>query len=181
MYMDQKQFLDIIAKHDHTQLIIAIEGLCGSGKSQLAHEIIEVFGGIIIHMDDFCLPMNERRNEIAGHMDFERFQYEVLESLKACKDFTYQRFDCHTQSYQPCSQAYHPLIVVEGSYCMHPCLQKYYDLSCFIEVSEELRIKRLKEREKDYFDTFITVWQQKELDYHQTYQIKDKCNYIVRG
>lgn len=42
-------------------------------------------------------------------------------------------------------------------------------------------MQRLKEREKDYFETFVAVWQKKEMDYHQAYSISQHCNVLIKG
>lgn len=180
--MHQTQFIERLTKRSQKDLyIIAIEGLCGSGKSVLAQKIYQRFGGIVIHMDDFCLPINQRRDEIAGHIDFQRFQDEILTPLSEGKDLNYHIFDCQHQTYHLCHQAYSPLVIIEGSYCMHPCLQVDYDVRCFVETDEEIRMQRLKEREKDYFETFVAVWQKKEMDYHQAYFISQHCNVLIKG
>jgi pantothenate kinase len=63
---------------------------------------------------------------------------------------------------------------------MHPQLAQYYDFSCFVEVDEALRMKRLQMREQERFEMFMKVWQQKELTYHQAYQIKSQCDAIIK-
>ena len=179
--MDQTTLIHFLSQQSKNQLfIVAIEGLCGSGKSVLAQKLHQQCGGILIHMDDFCMPKVLRRNEIAGHIDFQRLIAEVFMPLRQQKDLEYHRFDCHSQTYKDAYQDYHNLVIVEGSYSMHPQLKQYYDFSCFVEVDETLRIKRLQEREQERFETFIKVWQQKELDYHHTYQIKRQCDAMIK-
>lgn len=179
--MDQTTLINILAKQSKKQLfIVAIEGLCGSGKSVLAQKISQQCPCIVIHMDDFCVPKEQRRKELAGHIDFQRLKNEVFEPLKQHQALAYQRFDCHSQTYVDVDELYQNLVIVEGSYSMHPLLQEYYDFSCFVEVDEELRLKRLQEREQERFEMFLNVWQQKEIDYHQAYQIKKQCDYIIK-
>ena len=179
--MDQATLISFLSQQSKNQLfIVAIEGLCGSGKSLLAQKLHQLCGGILIHMDDFCVPKELRRDEIAGHIDFQRLKDEVLNPLTNHQDIQYRRFDCHSQSYMNMNQDFQNLVIVEGSYSMHPQLTKYYDFSIFVEVDESLRIKRLQMREQERFEMFMKVWQQKELAYHQAYQIRSQCDVIIK-
>ena len=178
--MNPQALIEYIKKHNQPFLMVVIEGLCGSGKTTLATMIQQACGGMIIHMDDFCLPKNQRRNEIAGHIDFKRFQEEVIIPLQKHQNLFYHRFDCHKQEYVAIQQEFQPLIIIEGSYSMHPCLGIYYDISCFVTLDEKQRIQYLKEREQDHFDSFMNIWEQKERVYHQAYDILSKCDVMIK-
>ena len=43
------------------QVILSIDGRCGSGKSSLAEAIGNTYDCNIMHMDDFYLPMIKRQ------------------------------------------------------------------------------------------------------------------------
>ena len=62
--------------------VIAIDGSCASGKSTLADEIKELFGGTVIQADSFFLPADmrtaERLSEPGGNFHRERFCDEVI-------------------------------------------------------------------------------------------------------
>lgn len=65
--------------------VLAIDGPCGSGKSTLACALARRFGGEIIHMDDFFLPLSlrtpQRYREPGGNVHYERFWAQVGEPL----------------------------------------------------------------------------------------------------
>ena len=178
--MDQTTLIEIVLqKRKQGSCIIAIEGLCGSGKSTLAKQLQTLCGGVLIHMDDFCLPISKRTTGIAGHMDLKRLKEEIIIPWKQQSTLNYHKFDCKNQQYIQCETNYQPILIIEGSYCMHPDLEEDYDICCFVETKEEQRMKHLIQREKDNIQTFLEIWQQKELEYHKYYQIKEKCDYII--
>ena len=88
-------------KNPGKQVIIAIDGMCGAGKSTLAGLLHERLESNLFHMDDFFLKPNqrtaERLKEIGGNVDYERFQEEVLDHLQDVQEFTYGVFDCRKQ------------------------------------------------------------------------------------
>ena len=61
--------------------ILTIDGRCGSGKSTLGKLLSDVYQCPLIHMDDFCVPKELRRDEIAGHIDFQRLKDEVYKKI----------------------------------------------------------------------------------------------------
>ena len=67
-------------------VVIAIDGRCGSGKTYLAELIGRLFPCNICHMDDFYMPMEQRRKnwmEIpGGNMSLKRFLREVLHPIR---------------------------------------------------------------------------------------------------
>ena len=67
-------------------LLLAIDGRCGSGKTTLAAALQERLHCGVFHMDDFYLPFEartpERLAQPGGHMDFDRFEKEVLRPLR---------------------------------------------------------------------------------------------------
>ena len=79
-------------------VILAIDGRCGSGKSSLGRVLEEVFSCPVVHMDDYYLPAagrNANWMEIpAGNMDLERFRAEVLEPARKGEDIRYRPYNC---------------------------------------------------------------------------------------
>ncbi|MDE7298024.1 MAG: uridine kinase [Lachnospiraceae bacterium] len=88
-------------------IVIAVDGRCGSGKTQLAKLLAQRFKGRIVHTDDFYLPFETRRpgwEKIAGaNMDFERLHREVVLPAAQGKAIRYLPYRCHgaqaTQKY----------------------------------------------------------------------------------
>ena len=167
------------------RVVIAIDGMCASGKSTLADEIQAVFGGTVIRADSFFLPFDMRREERlgepGGNFHRERFFDEIISKLKEDKPFSYGVFDCG------CGEITHSvtvdekkLIIIEGSYCMHPALNADYGLTIFCMTTPENQIERIRKRNGEKaLETFKDKWIPLENNYFITYNIQKLCDVTV--
>lgn len=164
---------------------IAIDGPCCSGKSTLALRIKELYGGVVIPLDAFFLPpplrTRERLAEPGGNIQYERFLEEAATGIKTHTGFSYHPFHCGTRQLQgavqvPCA----PLRIMEGSYSMHPKFAGLYDLSVFLEISEEHQAKRLRKRETpQQAERFFKEWMPMENQYFQVYEISKQADFLL--
>lgn len=159
-------------------ITIAIDGMCASGKSELANILQSVFDLEIIHMDDFYLPKSLRKDDwfeaIAGNMNLEYFKEHIFS-----EKLEYQTFDCQTQSYSDLIVKDKPkILLVEGTYSLHPLLQDHYDLKIFLKCSKEKQIARLSQREIN-IENFAKIWIKKETDYFNQLKIIDNCDLVI--
>ena len=175
----------LLGKKD--RLIVALDGMSCSGKTTFAAQLAERFSGSVVHMDDFFLPRDrfteERQALPGGNMDRERFLGEVLVPLKAGADFAYAPFSCQEQSLLPDKvQVSGRLIIVEGAYALLPAWGKYYDLSLFLQVSEEEQQGRLLLRNGARgMVPFLTRWIPREESYFAACDVRARCDEIVDG
>lgn len=89
-------------------------------------------------------------------------------------------FSCKEQKYIERIKIVSPkIIIIEGSYSMHPSYGKYMDCSIFLKTSKEVQIKRLKKRNKDNFLDFINKWIPYEEKYFSFYDIENRCDFII--
>ena len=144
--------------------IIAIDGNCASGKSTLAAKLAEELDATLFHMDDYFLRPEqrtaERRAEIGGNVDRERFYEEVLLPLTKRESVTYRRFDCRTQTLLP-AVIVEPKarILIEGSYALHPMLRPHYDLRILLRIDPAVQRERILLREgAERAETFFSLW-----------------------
>lgn len=172
------EHLKIINKE---QIIIAIDGMSGSGKSTYAKAISERVSATVIHMDDYFLRpeqrTEERLNTPGGNVDVERLISEVIVPASKGEAFTYKPFDCHTMSFKE-AKIIKPekLIILEGSYSCHPSLFSYSDLHVFLTTDRLTQIKRILLRsgyEKTHI--FIDKWIPLENRYFDYYEISERC------
>lgn len=133
--------------------IVAIDGRCASGKSTLAESLRKEFGSScsLVHMDDFFLQPAQRTPERYGqpgeNVDHERIREEVLEPAAKGFSFAYQVFDCRKMDFGKTVLERQPeLLIVEGSYSLHPDLQPYYDQKFFLTCSSSVQMKRIRNR-----------------------------------
>ena len=159
--------------------------MCASGKSTLADDIRSVFGGTVIRADSFFLPFDmrseERLCEPGGNFHRERFKTEVVANLKNSNPFSYGVFDCAsgeiTHSVEVDEKK---LIIIEGSYCMHPALCADYDLKIFCRTDNKTQLLRIEKRNGlQALQMFKEKWIPFENSYFGTYSVQKQCNVTV--
>lgn len=172
-----------MASPGHTT-IFAIDGRCASGKTSYAGELSSLLGCPVIHMDDFFLRVEqrtpERYAEPGGNVDRERFYQEVLCPLKEHRGFSYQRFDCAKMELAdfvtvPVSD----MVIVEGSYSLHPDLRDAYDLSVFLTVAAEKQLERiLKRSNEEKLKMFQKKWIPLEESYFSAFEPEKYADFV---
>lgn len=172
--------LDTMLKAGRT--VVAIEGGSASGKSTLGKILEDVYGGTVFHMDDFFLRPEQRNDEryaeIGGNIDRERFLEEVLIPLSKNETVNYRKFDCSTMTLsQGVDVAPEKLVVIEGAYSMHPDLEKYYDLSVFLDISPKLQSQRISKRNSpEDAERFYNIWIPLENKYFSHTKAEERCD-----
>ena len=168
----------------HSQLRIALDGPCATGKSTLAQWLSRQLNCPVLHMDDFFLRPEqrtpERFAEPGGNVDRERFEAEVLKPLASGKAVRYRPWDCHTGDFAT-SRSVEPaaLTVVEGSYSMHPALRGYYDLTMCLIVDPSERLRRLEARNPRMLQRFIDEWIPLENRYFESTNTQGSADLLV--
>ncbi len=166
------------------QVLVGIDGRCGSGKTRFAHLLGKLFGCNILHMDDFYLPPDKRPMDWTkvpgGNMDFTRLRMEALDPLCAKKEVIYRPYNCGQGHFgQPIQLEPHPLTVIEGSYSHHPLLEAAYDCKVFLTCSAKERVRRLRLREGSYFPMFEKQWMPMEENYLRAYSIEENSDFTI--
>lgn len=157
-------------------VVVAIEGCAAAGKSTLAENLKQYFDCEVVKMDHFFLPLqkrtNERLNTPGGNIDYERFKEEVINNLG--NSFFYRIFNCSKMQLD--GDVYikkNKLLIIEGSYSLHPFFGKYYDLSIFVDIDYEKQLERILIRDGEVLlQNFIDKWIKYEEKYFSFYNIK---------
>lgn len=174
----------LLKEKDH--VLVGIDGRCASGKTTLGEELHRILGGNLIHMDDFFLRPEqrtvERYEEPGGNVDRERFEEEVLKPVKEGKDFSYRPFDCQTMRLKkPVKVNEKKLVIVEGSYCLHPSLESFYDLKVFLDVDKDTQWKRIEKRNPDKLEAFHEKWIPYEEKYFKAFRIRENSDIVLNS
>ncbi len=166
-------------------VLIGIDGPCASGKTTLAGRLADATNAQVIHADDFFLPHEmktpERMAQAGGNIHYERFFAEVASGINSQKPFEYGVYSC-SEGIIAEKKTVIPkgVIIVEGSYSLHPEMGVGYDLKIFVEASEELRIQRICERNgEEALEVFKSKWIPLENRYFEFFGIKNQCKIIV--
>ena len=180
-----KQKIDSLLKDNKKDIIVvAIDGMTGSGKTTLAYELSQIYNSPIFHADDFFLPpelrTEERLNEPGGNIHYERMKKEIIDILVGGKIndlIKYRPFNCKIQKYgEEKSFKINKVNIVEGSYCLNPYFGKYYDISIFLKINEKSQIERLTKRCPQMINNFINKWIPLEKKYHDAFKLYDNSD-----
>ncbi|MBQ2842404.1 MAG: uridine kinase [Clostridia bacterium] len=182
-----KKLLNIIKEilSSKPSAIIAVDGMCASGKTTLASLLAKEFGMQVIHMDDFFLPYDmrtpERLSLPGGNIHYERFVEEVINPIKIGKNCEYRVFSCSEGNFTATKSIITSKpIIIEGAYSMHPEIPDIYDLKIFSEISPETQLIRIEKRNGTAALTaFKEKWIPFENQYFKAFKIKDKCDITI--
>lgn len=172
--------------NEKSPVLVGIDGRCASGKSTLAKAVAEHFDATVFHADDFFLRPEqrtpERLNEAGGNFDRERFEEEILLPSKSQNLIKYCPFDCQTFGLKSAVEVeIGRVVIIEGSYCCHPNLWKYYDLHVFLDVDEQLQKSRITARNGEKAEMFFNRWIPLEERYFNKMQLREKCELRLDG
>ena len=190
-----EQVDNVVRSSNTTPVIVAIDGNCGSGKTTYSSRLATFFSAYVIHCDDFFLPKNmrtaERLDEAGGNIHYERLR-ALLARLKnerlptSCRQgdklpYTYRAYNCSTDTYEEITPWRSKVVIVEGSYALHPAVSEFYDLKILLKVDSQTQYERLLKREGEQgIDDFIAKWIPLENRYFHSLDTSD-CVVIETG
>ena len=167
-------------------IIAAIDGRCGSGKTTLAGELKRLRGCEVIHMDHFYPRLEQRTtqrlSEPGGNLDRERFFEEVMTPLMRKEPFSYRPYNPMQHCLmEPISISLADVVVIEGSYCLHPLLFDCYDLRIFLTVDMPERLRRIKLRNgEEGLLSFQERWIPMEEKYFSAYDVQARSDMVFK-
>lgn len=166
-------------------VIVGIDGRCGSGKSSFANWAAKRFECNLVHVDDYYLPLEERRDnwrEIpGGNIDFDRLRLEVLDPAGRGREIYYRPYHCMDGKFGEVKcLAPSGLTIVEGSYSHHPCVADVYDLRIFLTCTAQVQAQRLQAREGSRYDMFVKQWIPMEENYFAHCHIEENSHLVVK-
>jgi uridine kinase len=157
--------------------IVAIDGLGGSGKSELAAKLAGALeDATVVQTDDFARP------NVRG-WDWERMKAQVLAPISRNEPGRYQRYDWKADRLAEWHEV--PVggtLIVEGVSSLRDELGKYWDLAIWVSAPYELRLQRGVERDGEAMRSQWTdVWMPEEQDYLETQRPDETADVIVDG
>lgn len=178
-------FLQIDQMLKMRKVTMAIEGGSASGKTTLSRILNMIYDASVFHMDDFFLRPEQRTQERLAepgeNIDWERFLDEVLRPIKCNKDIYYRRYNCSTLTIEPpVNMRSSNLNIIEGVYSMHPKLAGNYDLSVFLNISQQMQKMRIEKRNSPAMaERFFKEWIPMENQYFMRLWVKERCNIVI--
>lgn len=165
-------------------VIVAIDGMCGAGKSYLSDLIAREFRCNVFHMDDYFLPLEmktkTRLSVPGGNVHYERFKEEVIKGILTRGSITYQPFLCSIMDYGETKHVEPTkLTIVEGTYALHPTLIDAYNYKIYLKVDTAIQLERIVERNGEIkLQDFIQRWIPLERLYFDNLSIEEQCDVI---
>ena len=105
---------------------------------------------------------------------------QVLLPLSEGKNAVYRPWCCKSQSFGAAITAtVQDLMIVEGSYCLHPVLRDRYDITVFLTTSPEEQRRRLLQRSADRYLSFAQEWIPKEEAYFEALDLAHTCDFYL--
>lgn len=167
-------------------VLIGLDGRCGAGKTTAAGLIASFFNASVLHMDDFFLPFalrsEKRLSEPGGNIHYERFQREVAEKLARGEAVKYGVFDCSVgQITHEKALENREVILIEGSYALHPAWRAMYDIRLFADVDPAVQRARILARNGEArWSAFEQKWIPMEEKYFSFCQVREACDLILK-
>lgn len=163
--------------------VIAIDGRCACGKTTLAEYLCSVTGAAAAHTDDFYLPAQlrtaKRLSAPGGNVHFERISAEVLTPFREGeRKLCYLKYDCASGKSSPVTLAVRNLLIVEGTYSMHPALSSFYSLKIIAHSDYKKRVNRLETRCPEKLDDFLKKWIPLEDEYFERLEIENQADLL---
>lgn len=157
--------------------VIALEGKCGSGKTTISNLLNNV---TIIDVDDFFLKKElktkERLNEIGGNIDYDLYE-QCLLKIKPNTTITYKIFDCSSQQYLDKTIKIENKVLLVGVYSYHPLVRKYIDKLCYLILSDDDQMERIKQRNN--CDRYFNEWIPLENKYFNSYDFIGNADILI--
>lgn len=141
------------------KIIIGIAGGSGSGKTTLAHKILDAFPNraVLISQDSYYKGLEGMSQEEMAHANFDHPQaldFDLLKkhliALKQGEDVDLPIYDFVTHTRKNVTKQVHSqdLIIVEGILLFAiPNIYTLFDLTCFVDTDDDIRLLRRMERD----------------------------------
>lgn len=157
--------------------LVAIDGLGGSGKTELATRLAASLGNTaVVHTDDFARP------GVRG-WEWQRMHNQVLGPLISDQPARYQRYDWDEDRLAE----WHDLavggtLIVEGVSSMRDELGKYWDFGIWVDAPYDVRLARGVARDgEEWRRQWTDVWMPDELEYFERQSPDKKADIIIDG
>lgn len=160
---------------DKGEASVAIDGMCGGGKTTLAAILTEAYDAQLFHMDDYFLPFErktaERLAEPGGNVDYERFREEIA-CRKLAEPVLFRAYDCSCGQLGEWQKAEpNKVRIVEGSYSLHPYFGDVYDVRAWVKVPASLQRERILARNgEEMLRRFENEWIPMENHYAEAFK-----------
>jgi len=151
--VDIIQLITILASPDRS-VIVGVDGGAGSGKTTFTHWFAEAIKEsvnqvVIVHMDNLCVPIADRRKKYAevSDLDWRRLRDQVLIPLRNGKSARFQLYDWPEDRLRDWMLIdVGGVLLIDGVTATRRELSSYYDIRIWFSCPQDIRVSRLSGR-----------------------------------
>jgi uridine kinase len=162
-------------------ILVAIDGVGGSGKTTLAKLLQKAFSpSTIVQLDDFYSP-------ILQAADLPRLKDQVILPLRDKKKAKYQVYDWKSEKLSDWhTVSPEGVIIFEGVFALDKQICRYYDIRIWIEYPAELGFERGVARDiagdgVDNSEKWKKIWMPLEKKYINEQHPMESADFILDG
>lgn len=161
--------------------IISVDGPAGAGKTTLANRIASNFPVSpvsVIHMDDLY---DGWENALTSSLT-RTLENKITRPASQGKGIEYRKFDWLQNSFGDFIKIPLPsLLILEGVGSGQRVIRKYLDQLIWIDIDSETGLNRVLQRDGDYLETEMRIWQMRESEHFEQDNTRDCATIRVDG
>jgi hypothetical protein len=161
-------------------LLIAIDGPAGAGKTTLASRIHGGFSGSvhIVHMDDLY---DGWENALTPQLT-RVLVNQIATPFSQGKSFGYRRFDWFNRRFGPVESFPAPdLLILEGVGSGQRALGKFLAELIWIDIDDETGLSRVLNRDGEFLKEEMLIWQHRQSAHFQRENTRDRATLRLDG
>ena len=177
--MNRKELIEKIASDcAKSNLVIAIDGPAGSGKTTLASEIAaNISGSEIIHMDDLY-----RGWLLTLGPNLTRELQSICEQIEKSDEIVFQKYDWVNDSLlTPTTIAIPRLLILEGVGSAQKGIDDFLNLKVWIEVPIEIGLERVLRRDGDEISEAMETFLLDQEAHFTVDETKERSDFRLSG
>jgi len=147
---------------DNAGRIVAIDGPAGAGKTTLANRLKENIKEArveIVHMDDLYDGWQSALTPALGKV----LDINICSPVSQGKPFKYRKYDWLESKFGPLLEFSFPdILILEGVGAGQKTIRKFLDELIWIEISAQVGLQRVLQRDGAYLEKEMEIWQMRE-------------------
>ena len=155
--------------------------MAGAGKSTLASRIANAFPAtrtVIIHMDDLYAGWEDALTPTLT----KNLEQNIARPASQGKSIEYRKYDWLAKKFGDFIRLNPPeLLILEGVGSGQKAMRKYLDQLVWIDIEPEVGLSRVLQRDGDYMETEMRVWQMRESEHFRGDNTRDCATIRIDG